>query len=116
MAGISEVRFDHAALNRLLEGRTGPVARDLSKRAIRVTNEARLNATGRAVAGASNPEGRGPRVDTGRLRSSIAWQIGRDGEGLFADIGTSVPYGYFLETGLSNGNTYPFLKPALSVA
>lgn len=116
MSGQVTLRFDQAGLHRLLEGRNGPVARDLGRRAIKVTNEARLNATGRSVDGATNAEGRGPRVDTGRLRSSIAWEVGTDTEGLYADIGTNVPYGYWLETGLRNGVTYPFLVPALSVA
>lgn len=115
IVGVSEVRFDEAALARLLAGPQGPVGRELSRRAIKGTNEARMNATGRQVEGATNAEGRGPRVDTGRLRSSIAWQMGRDGDGLFADIGTNVEYGYYLETGLRNGVTYPFLKPVLSV-
>jgi hypothetical protein len=75
-----------------------------------------LNATGRSVPGATNAAGRGPNVDTGRLRSSIAWRLGDDTEGLYADIGTNVPYGYYLETGLRNGVKYPFLVPALSVA
>lgn len=110
------LRMDAAGLKRLLEGPNGPVARDLAKRAIRVESEAKLNATGRSVEGATNPESRGPRVDTGRLRSSISWRMGRDTDGLYADIGTNVPYGYWLETGLRNGATYPFLVPALKVA
>lgn len=116
MSEVTGFRFDQAGLRRLLVSESGPVGRDLGRRAIRVTNAARLNATGRAIEGANNPEGRGPRVDTGRLRSSIAWEMGKDGAGLYADIGTNVPYGYFLETGLRNGATYPFLRPALSEA
>jgi hypothetical protein len=30
------------------------------------------------------------------------------------DIGTPVIYGRYLETGLRNGATYPFLRPALA--
>lgn len=112
----TDVRLFDRELAALLKGRDGPVARDLARRAIRVTNEARLNATGRPVAGATNPEGRGPRVDTGRLRSSITWELGRDTLGVYADIGTNVPYGYYLETGLVNGVRYPFLTPALPAA
>lgn len=113
MRGDVEVRFDQAKLRRYLNGPSGDVARYLGKGAVRVTNEARLNATGRQVEGATNDAGRGPNVDTGRLRSSIAWEIGSDTEGLYADIGTNVPYGYWLETGLRNGVKYPFLVPAL---
>ncbi len=105
-----------AALNRLLNGQHGGIARDLARRAVRVQNAAKLNATGRAVAGANNPEGRGPKVDTGRLRSSIQWELREDQHGLVARIGTNVEYGYYLETGLRNGRTYPFLRPALAAA
>ena len=113
MSGDVSVRFDQANLRRYLNGPNGDVARHLARGAIRVTNEARLNATGRQVEGATNPEGRGPNVDTGRLRSSIAWQIGSDTAGLYADIGTNLSYGFWLETGLRNGVTYPFLRPSL---
>lgn len=109
---------------RLLNDPRSGIARDLGRRAVRVQNAAKLNATGRTVVGANNPGGRGPRVDTGRLRSSIAWEIRRDfskardtgGSGLIARVGTNVEYGYYLETGLRNGATYPFLKPALPAA
>lgn len=111
---VDAFRWNEAALHDLLEGPDGPVAELLGQKAIRVQNDAKLNATGRAVAGANNPQGRGPRVDTGRLRGSISWQIGQDGVGLFADVGTNVPYGYWLETGLRDGRTYPFLRPALA--
>lgn len=117
MGGIEFDRlvFDQRELKRLLEGPDGPVAKDLGRKATRVETEAKLNATGRQVAGANNPEGRGPNVQLGRLRSSISWRLGHDTQGLYADIGTNVPYGFWLETGLRNGATYPFLTPALSV-
>lgn len=108
--------LDRQGLRRLMRGPQGPVARELGRRAIRVESAAKLNATGRAVEGATNAAGRGPRVDTGRLRSSITWRLGTDTVGLYAEIGTNVPYGYWLETGLRNGVTYPFLRPALSAA
>lgn len=102
-ADVIAFRFNEGELNRLLRGRTGPVARQLAKNAIVIESRAKRNASGRP----------GPRVDTGRLRSSITWRIGEDEHGLFADIGTNVPYGYYLETGLRNGARYPFLAPAL---
>lgn len=104
------------ALTQLLRGNDGEVARDLARRAVNVRNRAVYYATGHSAPGASNPEGRGPRVDTGRLRSSIAWEIRHDDGGLVARIGTNVEYGYYLETGLRGGRTYPFLKPALPAA
>lgn len=109
------VRHD-AALHRLFSNPHGGIARDLGRRAVRVQNQAKINATGGSVANANNPEGRGPRVDTGRLRSSIAWGIFDDEHGVYAKVGTNVSYGYWLETGLRNGATYPFLRPSLSAA
>ncbi|HET9520697.1 MAG TPA: HK97 gp10 family phage protein [Candidatus Limnocylindrales bacterium] len=103
-------------MQRLFSNANGGVARDLGRRALRVQNAAKLNATGRQVVGATNPEGRGPRVDTGRLRSSIAIDVRQDSQGVVARIGTNVEYGYYLETGLRNGATYPFLLPALPAA
>jgi len=107
---------DPRGLLALLGGPDGGVARDLARRAVRVQNQAKINATGAPVAGANNPEGRGPRVDTGRLRSSIAWELRDDGGSIIARVGTNVHYGYLLETGLRNGATYPFLVPALAAA
>jgi hypothetical protein len=98
--------WNEMELARLLKSPAGPVARDLARRAILVQGAAQRNASGRP----------GPNVDTGRLRSSIFWAIGTDQEGLFADIGTNVEYGFYLETGLVNGARYPFLEPALQAA
>ena len=112
---VRVVRHDRA-LRQLFHDPNGGIARDMGRRAIRVRNAAVLNATGRQVVGATNPEGRGPRVDTGNLRSSIAWGLRSDAASVFARVGTNVIYGYYLETGLRNGVTYPFLRPALPAA
>jgi bacteriophage HK97-gp10 putative tail-component len=113
----SRVVENQAAMRQLLSGPDGAIARDLARRAINVRNRAVYYASGNSAPGARNPAGRGPRVDTGRLRSSIAWEIRREpGGSLSARIGTNVDYGYFLETGLRNGATYPFLRPALPAA
>lgn len=105
------------AMRALLTGPNGGIARDLTRRAINVRNRAVFYATGNQAPGANNPEGRGPRVDTGRLRSSIAWEVRADSSGsLSARVGTNVIYGLYLETGLRNGATYPFLVPALEAA
>lgn len=101
---VTAFHFIESELQQLLEGPDGPVAAMLGQKAIRVTNQARVNASGRP----------GPNVRTGRLRSSIAWELGKDSDGLFADIGSNVPYARPLETGLKNGARYPFLVPALS--
>jgi hypothetical protein len=104
---VADTLWNDGALSRLLTGPDGPVARDLARRAIRVQNQAKINASGRP----------GPRVRTGRLRSSISWRLRTTSHGtLVADIGTNVFYGRFLETGLRNGRRYPYLTTALHAA
>lgn len=98
---MSVVLFD-GPLHELLNGRDGPVAVLLGQKLQACTNSAVVNATGRP----------GPNVITDRLRSSLAWELGRDSRGLYGDFGTNVPYGFWLETGLRNGAKYPFLMPA----
>ena len=92
--------WNEAEVFRLLRGRSGPVARDLARRAVKVETRAKLNASGRP----------GPNVITGRLRSSISWTLGEDSQGLFAAIGTNVEYAKYVEA------LYPFLRPALAAA
>lgn len=103
---MAEIIFNEAELFYLLRSEQGPVARDLARRAINVTSRAKLNASGRP----------GPMVRTGRLRASIAWQIGADGLGLFADIGSNVEYAPFVELGTDRAPAYPYLRPALKAA
>lgn len=103
-------------LKAFLEGTDGVLYRELGELALRVETQAKLNATGIPVTGANNPQGRGPNVQTGRLRSSITWSPGKDAAGPFVDIGTPVVYGRYLELGLRGGRTYPFLMPALRSA
>jgi hypothetical protein len=100
----------------LLESVNGPVGRDLERRLVNCVNLAKVFCTGAPTALATNPEGRGPRVRTGRLRSSLTYEITHDGVGLVGRYGTNVFYGFFLETGLKNGRTFPFLRPAISAA
>lgn len=106
-----------AELEKFLNGEDGPVFRYLAAGGTRVETQAKLNATGIPVQGASNPEMRGPRVRTDRLRSSITQAYGRDAEGPYVDVGTPVIYGRYLEEGwvTSRGNfiRYPFLEPAI---
>lgn len=86
-------------------GRTGAVARDLGRRALLVTNQAKVNATG---------VGGGPKVRTGRLRSSITFALGQDGEGLFADVGTNVSYARYVELGTRPHVIRPRTRKALA--
>lgn len=103
------VVFDEAALRQLFESPDGPTGKDLVKRALRVQRRAKQIAP----------------VDTGRLRSSVEREVGRDSRGLVARIGTDVEYAARIEFGFvgpdSLGRVYaqaaqPFLRPALSAA
>lgn len=105
-AAITRFRFNEGNLQALLRGPQGAVARDLTRRVIRVEAQAKINATRRP----------GPRVRTGRLRGSITHRIGSDGQGLYGDVGSSVFYAPFVEYGTSRMPAYPFLRPALSAA
>lgn len=101
------VKFNEAEFQRIFLSVEGPVGVQIAAAALRVQSRAKQNASGRP----------GPMVQTGRLRSSIAFAMGTDAKGVYADIGTNVPYGRYLETGmLANGAKYPFLVPALSAA
>lgn len=56
-------------------------------------------------------------VDTGRLRSSIQHQTGRDRRGPYVDVGSfSVHYAVFVEFGTSRMRSQPFLRPAFAEA
>lgn len=85
----------------------GKPARDaLTKAAIIVQNQAKLNASGRP----------GPNVVTGRLRSSISFEIDAAPIPSFAKVKTNVIYAAPLEFGNRRwkpGVKYPFLYPAL---
>jgi len=107
---MASYRNDPAGLAEVLAGREGEVARDLLRRGIRIETAAKLNATGREYGDGT----RGPRVRTGRLRTSIAHELGRDFAGLYVDVGTNVVYGRYLELGTDRMRPYPFLLPALA--
>jgi hypothetical protein len=106
--------WNEAALQQLLSGPNSPIVADLMRRGQNVESQAKINASGRP----------GPRVDTGRLRSSISHSpgVGPDGPTApgvpFVDIGTNVFYGRHLELGWTTRSgrfvQYPFLIPALA--
>jgi len=83
-----------------------PARTALTKAAIIVQNQAKLNASGRP----------GPNVVTGRLRSSISFEIDAAPVPSFAKVKTNVIYAIPLEFGnprWKSGVKYPFLYPAL---
>jgi phage gpG-like protein len=95
------------AVEHLLASPSGPVAADMLRRAIRVESQAKINASGRP----------GPRVRTGRLRSSITHRlVVTAGVGLYAQVGTNVEYAPYVEYGTERAPAYPFLRPALVAA
>lgn len=97
---MSDFQPDVRAIDRFLGSETGPIAKELAKRAIRVERMAKRLCP----------------VDTGRLRSSIGWKVDVDGMGLFAQIGTNVDYAPHVEFGTSRQAPQPYLRPALEEA
>lgn len=94
--------IDRSELNKLLTSPDGDVAMDLAKKAQRVAASARRRAPRR----------------TGALKASIGWTIGRDEQGLYADIGSTEFYARPVESGhvtASGSRVAPrrFLRPAL---
>lgn len=109
---ITSFRWNEAEERRLLSAPNSAAARDLARRAIKVTNQAIVNASSEPP---SIP-GQGPAVRTGRLRGSITWRLGSDAQGVFADIGSAVLYAPYVELGTSRMEARPFLRPALDAA
>lgn len=115
---MSRVDINDGGLFFLLESPAGPVGMDLARRAEMVVAAATINAEGAQVPGAMNREGRGPRIRTGNLSTSIRYTI-EAGTGLHAEIGSDVFYSTYLETGFMGGWNhdiplkFPFLVPAL---
>jgi hypothetical protein len=100
-----------------------------------VVKQAKINASnGRHAYGTPTPAspGQGPAVISGTLRDSIVrTAVIRAAYGWETKVGLrpgqvppyrrrgrteSSKYGLYLETGLKNGTTYPFLKPATQLA
>lgn len=94
------VHSDAGAIRNLVAGPNGPVAKDLARRAIRVESRAKTLCP----------------VDTGRLRSSIRWQIVRRPAGLVAIIGSDVQYAGLVHNGTRYMRARPFLVDALPAA
>lgn len=102
--------------------------------ALAVERQARINASvGRHRYGTKTPAhpGAGPAVISGTLKKSIGHTpIEKYGFGWITKVGPTLgftppygtrptpadKYGYYLETGLRNGATYPWLKPAAEFA
>ncbi len=105
--GDVTIAYDDHALTQMLTGPDGAAARQMARIGVRLESQMKLNVT------AGGPSGQGPHVRTGRLRSSITWQVDADGRGLYVDAGTNVPYGRYLEEGTDRMRPHPWLQPAL---
>lgn len=90
------------ALETLLNSPSGPVAKDLIKRGVRVQTQAKRNLGGGT--------GSGPkRVDTGLLRASIGTNLYTSTTGLTMRVGTGVYYALYVHEG--TGIYGPKLRP-----
>lgn len=102
MASDDAARFvaDTRSIARFLTAEDGAVAKDLARRALKVERMAKRLCP----------------VDTGRLRSSIAWRLDKDAVGLSVQIGTNVDYAAAVEFGTLRQHPQPYLRPALEAA
>lgn len=75
----------------------------------KATDEVKLDAIGEIVAETARTL---VPVDTGRLRDSIDYRIGRDDKGPFVDVGATEIYAPFVEWGTVNMAPEPFLSTA----
>ena len=91
------IKMDKDALDELFGSIDGPTGKALAKFAVRVSTSAKRLAP----------------VDTGRLRSSITFELGKDGGDIVARVGTNVHYAPYLEFGTRRMTARPFLRPAL---
>ncbi|MFE9127104.1 hypothetical protein ACFYOF_17065 [Streptomyces sp. NPDC007148] len=101
----------------------------LTQLALVIERQAKINASvGAHKRGTPTPArpGTGPAVISGTLRRSLTHSpVIFNGRGWETKVGTAAgftppygrtpasKYGLYLETGLKNGSTYPFLKPAV---
>jgi hypothetical protein len=90
-AGGMVVVLDDPAIAQLLNSESGPVGRLLAEKAQVVTQGAKRRCPVSPSGSEHHP--------SGWLRSSIGWDLGRDAEGLHADIGTDVDYALDVEFG-----------------
>ena len=93
--GLKELQLisEKAAMNYGVIG--GPAGRALTKSALLIERQAKLNATGIPT----NPGQRGPNVQTGRLRSSITIDVDKSNPMTWARVGTNVSYAPSVEFG-----------------
>jgi HK97 gp10 family phage protein len=125
MAAVERLEWNREALNALLSGPAGPVAKDLLRRALMVESTAKRITSGpghgriytrHGIQHQASAPGDPFATDTGRLRASITHSLTLDAKGLVARIGSDVEYALFVEAGTSKMEPRPYLRPALASA
>lgn len=111
---MATVVWNHSALDAFVNGPNGAIARDLARRAVNVETQAKINLN-QSFPPASVP-GEPPHKRSGRLQTSVTWQLGQDSIGLYAIIGSNVEYAEYLELGTDKMAPRPWLRPALVAA
>jgi HK97 gp10 family phage protein len=94
------IKFDSAAMSKLLDSIDGPVGQEILRRTIQVERAAKRLCP----------------VDTGRLRASITSTVAVDSQGLYGIVGSNVSYAGYVEFGTSHTAAQPYLRPALADA
>lgn len=79
----AEVVVNEGALDQLLKSPDGEVAKDVMRRTLQVDRMAKRLCP----------------VDTGRLHSSITWEMSSDGDGPYGVVGSNVVYARIIELG-----------------
>lgn len=139
------ITWDDALLDHLLNSPDGPVGRDMERRALMVeaeqkkllsmhgqgrvyttrffTRGGKLYAYGSRPPHQASAPGAPPATDTGRLRATVGHHVGRDQQGLYANIGSGanpaipgVKYAEYLEYGTSKMHPRPWLRPSARAA
>lgn len=125
MAG--DVRINPVALAQYINAPGGDTAKMLARSGVAVTGEAKRlvhqPGTGRTYT-KSNPRrvhrasapGKPPATDLGLLAASYNWAIGRDGIGIFCQVGSGLRKALYLERGTRNMAPRPALRIALRAA
>lgn len=93
-------------------GRSGLAVETEAKRSLHQPGQGRLYRRGGVEHRASAP-GDPPATDRGLLAASITTRNGRDGRGIFVDIGSPLRKALGLELGTRHIAPRPFLRPAL---